>query len=203
MDWEDLKNKGWGGERRPDADCWGESVLSFAARNAPGAVADLLKEGAAVDRGGQRGSPPLHLAARHHPEAVKVLLDAGARPDVRDQFGRTPLMVGSHAALALLLGAGAQVDRVDDAGEDALMGAACRNDARAVRVLLDAGADASRKTEGGRSALSALLGSTENDEVSDRDRTACVLMLLDAGSDPEAVKARFQEAAAAVHPPPD
>ncbi|NEM05159.1 ankyrin repeat domain-containing protein [Geodermatophilus normandii] len=167
-----------------------------------------------VERGGDDGWTPLHLAvAQGREDVVRVLVDAGADLGARTGSGRTPLHVAvEHAPhlVGVLTGLGAAVDApaaayLDDAdrlaaeldggaplrdpagGWDLLTVAAAGGAARAVRLLLDRGAD----PDGG--ALTAAAGACRPD---------LVRVLLDAGAtvgrrDPDTGRTALHEAVAA------
>ncbi|MGZ6125643.1 MAG: ankyrin repeat domain-containing protein [Myxococcales bacterium] len=106
------------------------------------------------------GWTPLHAAAfGDNAQVVAVLLDAGAAVDARarNRFDNTPLQVAmlSQAAGAanVLLGRGAEVNARQAEGVTALHEAAQNGDVVSIRMLLDAGADASAALPDGRTAL--------------------------------------------------
>ena len=130
----------------------------------------LIRAGSEVDSRAEREMTPLMDAAlRGCSWAVKVLLAAGADPAARDFIGWTPLHFAARAkpagllpeletvetdSLAQLLAAvkGAH-DLPDNGGTTPLMVAAASDNASAVRLLLQAGADPSRIDRTGRDAL--------------------------------------------------
>lgn len=99
---------------------------------------------------------------------VEHLIEAGADPNGRARGGETPLMLavrGNHPEILKALlqhGANANVQLHSD-GKTALMLAAERGLADAVRLLLDAGAEVNHRTRDGRTALAAAeaIGNTE------------------------------------------
>jgi len=88
--------------------------------------------------------------------AASALLEAGANPSARNENGATPLGRAIYLApdvTEALLKAGAQADQPADwDGRTALWQAACGGNAGVVKLLLDAGADPTRRP-GGTSAL--------------------------------------------------
>lgn len=115
-------------------------------------VSWLIKKGVAVDAANDIGETALMAAAlRGHTLAVEVLLKSGARTDAIDETGSTALMMasmgvlykggGSAETVRLLIARGADVNRSNDDGITALIGAASRGNTAVVRELLAAGAD--------------------------------------------------------------
>ena len=170
----------------------GESALFAAAKGNFLETIDVLLPHASVDKPSTYGWTPLIAAAHHgHAEAVQALLTAGAAVERGDaHFGRTALMKASYAGhtkvQALLLakgnegggggGGGANVDAVDLDGCSALWFAAHRGVAKAVALLLRAGAavDLAPHETGATPLLAAAaLGHVRAAEK-----------LLDAGADP-------------------
>lgn len=93
---------------------------------------------------------------------VRRLLDGGANPNVCDVFAYTPLMravSGStrpaerREVIDLLLGAGADVDAVEQAGQTALIHAAHSDAVESVKRLLAAGASLRVRASSGCDAL--------------------------------------------------
>lgn len=104
------------------------SVLMWASSSS-GTVEKMrlaIESGAELDPRSQDGATALHWAAGlgHDPEMVKTLIDAGASIEIADDRGRTPLMTAARVGNSI-----------------------------AVRYLLDAGADRSRKSPQGLNAL--------------------------------------------------
>jgi ankyrin repeat protein len=144
----------------------GETALSAAAFNADAELASLLLAHKArpdtVDVTGK--GVMVYAAARGAAPIAAMLLDAGVDPNARYRADLTALMwaaghpdnTRADAALRtveLLLSRGAKVDLVDDRGRDALMIAAGLGHAEIAKVLLDAGADRTRRDKTGKSAI--------------------------------------------------
>lgn len=98
-------------------------------------------------------------------DVIPALLHAGAQIEATDGKGHTPLILASYhghcEATAMLLEAGAEVDRPDRArGNTALMGVAFKGHGDTARVLLDAGADPNAINRAGQTPLmmAALFG---------------------------------------------
>lgn len=110
---------------RPGIDPYGCTPLWLAV--ADGDLAAILREldgGADPSQADDDGFTPLHVAALSgRPAAAEVLLERGADPNRVDHHGNGPLWTAAHessvargtarhvAVLALLLGAGADVER--------------------------------------------------------------------------------------------
>lgn len=166
----------------------GYTPLMFAAGNGDaGMTRLLLAAGAATERRDHNGERALEWATRAYylhpfadvPACVRLLLEAGSPADSDgDRLGMSPLMhasqYGGHAGIIrILLGAGADPNRVDDLDQTALHRAAAR-DGEAVGLLLAAGADpnVAERTLGGTPLHAAARGSA----------TANTRLLLEAGA---------------------
>jgi uncharacterized protein len=105
------------------------------------------------------GLPLLAIAASSgHVEATRMLLRHGADVERRSVDGRTPLMLavatgGSAATMRVLLEAGADVNATDPVGYSVLMLAVSSRQPEHVRLLLDAGADATHRSSTGSDAF--------------------------------------------------
>jgi ankyrin repeat protein len=109
-----------------------------------------------------RGSPLIAAIEANHSDIVQLLLEAGADPDMPDSVKVTPLIKAAmhHQRFIVenLLSKGARLDRADRYGYDALMAAALGNHSApdTIAVLLQAGADISKKNKQGQSAVDKL-----------------------------------------------
>jgi ankyrin repeat protein len=123
-------------------------------------------------------------ADRNLDAEIRHLLSSGHGPDEFDGSGMTPLMWASRAgavdAMRALLDAGADPARVDTRATRwaALMHAVHKRQARAVRVLLERGANPNFGTAAGWTPL--IMASADSDP-------AVAIALLEAGADPRAV----------------
>lgn len=104
------------------------------------------------------GDDLLKAAATNDAARAEELLRSGIDPDYRDRLtGGSALHLaaanGAHDALRALLRHHANVGIVDDNGYTALWMAASADDAVAVTMLLEAGADPDVRAKNGRSAL--------------------------------------------------
>ncbi len=112
----------------------------------------LLARGADVAMANRYGIRPISLAASNGNAAVLGrLLDAGADPHTALPGGETVLMTAARAGVAdvvrRLLTAGADPNVTDPgSGQTALMWAAARNNAAAIEVLVEHGADVRART---------------------------------------------------------
>jgi ankyrin repeat protein len=181
------------------------ALLHAAGLGRGAAVAWLLARGADPNRIAANGASPLSAAivGRSLP-VLRLLLEGGADPERELAGGASALFVaaalGEADAARLLIGFGAKVDRCEERGRTPLMVAAEAlfraslggedgdGLAATIEVLLEAGADASRRSQRGDSALGLLLGSRVQP-----GRTALetlllpsVRRLLSAGADPDA-----------------
>jgi ankyrin repeat protein len=119
------------------------------------AVALLLKAGAPPEAVDTDGDTPLHLAVRHLP-IVELLLAAKAPVNARSKSGATPLynavVAGQAAAVTRLLQAGAD-PKLDAAtsteGNTLVAHVAAQGTAEILELLLAAGANPNRGSEGG------------------------------------------------------
>ena len=157
----------------------------------------LLEAGAQVDVKDEDGDTALSMAAEQGcedlfeilvPLAKKNIrrarknLAASADPERNSAAARLlrTAMDGKIARLQRLLVQGTPPDAQEDPGSwTALMAAASGGRLRAMRMLLDAGADVNLRTEDGETALSYV---AESFELDPRRRPDAVQMLLDAGA---------------------
>jgi ankyrin repeat protein len=153
----------------------GETPLMVAARGGYAAVAQLLiGKGANANAKGTRSQTALMwAAAQKHPEVMKVLL--AAKPDIHAKSAVWSEMQG-------LLPHSFYNKSIPHGGETALMFAARSGDAESTRLLLAAGANANDTDAWGVSATTLAAHSNFGDVAE---------VLLNAGADPNAMKAGF------------
>ncbi len=144
-------------------DSGGATLLGIAARSKQAEVVRVLLEaGAELEALDRKGRTPLMAAVQTHEssaEVVEALVAKGANVNTRGSIiGGTPL---SWAAgpfrnpeiTAALLAANADVNTTDNRGMTPLMWAAAYGAPATVKVLLDAGADATAKNKQGKTSL--------------------------------------------------
>lgn len=167
-------------------DRWGMTPLLVAVQHGrTEAVPVLGKAGADPDLSRIRmgNFTPLHEAAhRDSLDAVQALLEIGADPARRTwltpvDWAQTPPVINA------LVAAGADPDaRCPDTGNAPLHRTSCRALPQPIAGLLDAGADVAARDVRGRTPLHHVtLGHCR------RDVTKAVVLLIEAGADPEAV----------------
>ncbi len=147
-------------------------LISAAFGQHDGAVEYLLARGANPHAVDQDGGTALHAicwqGGRDDPEEshaceriIDALIRAGIDPNVTDRQGGTPMHEaasgdwGNPAAIRALLRHGAAPDPADDHGNTPLLLAADRGEAECVRLLLEAGADPTRRNQAGESPMDA------------------------------------------------
>jgi ankyrin repeat protein len=123
------------------ADKTGKSPLLAAAQQGNLAIiSDLLDHGAKIEARDQQQQTALSTAAyARRPDAVKLLLSRGASVRGTDAL-HAAAAANSPDCIALLLAAGADVNAKDSGGRTPLETAARQGGARAMRMLLHAGA---------------------------------------------------------------
>ena len=145
----------------------GRTTLHFLAATQPcergafttnpgqfGAADLIIAEIKRLDQRDSQGVTPLHLAATVSEYFVKKLLDAGADPTMATFEGLTPLHLAARARQSNIVGlllacfkplGKGPIDASDEKGHTALYYACRSGRPETVRLLLDSGADASRK----------------------------------------------------------
>ena len=140
-------------------DSWYTIALA-ASHNATDQVQSMLVQGGqdpdAVDS--VSGRTALDYAASFNNLAMaKILLDHGAGVDARDPSGNTALHWaaerGNIAVMKLLIARKAMVDAADKQGITPLMQAIAHSQPRAVRLLIESGADPHKQDFTGRDAF--------------------------------------------------
>ena len=122
-----------------------------------------------ISRYSFRGASPFWVAARDaNLDMMQALLDAGADPHMANDYGVTPLMIASGLgendarrpadyrvveAVTMLIGLGADVSAVNNAGQTALHGAASMWEDGVIEVLVGHGADVNAEDQRGRTPL--------------------------------------------------
>ena len=121
----------------------------------PEAAQLLLANGADANAPSPQYGTPLHLAAGRDEELARVLLDKGADVRAIDGEGSTPLHRAMRTEVAkALIAAGADVNAADNLGRTPLHLAAIYSRNAVIEILLDNGADLSRKDNSGLIAAS-------------------------------------------------
>ncbi len=125
-------------------------------------VSVLLDYGANLDDRGRYGLTALHYAVRGGKiPLIQLLLERGADPNALDEEGLTPLVhltktrskADPMAVIDLLVRHGAGINARDEGQNTLLHFFAKRGNAKAVRWLLDRGADRNARNQNGKSAL--------------------------------------------------
>lgn len=154
------------------------------------AVKRLIEGGADPNSVDKHGMGPL---LNFHPEVTRYLLDHGADPDLQRNENIAPVIVGvcgNFECLRLMVEAGADVNRASDHnGETALHGVAGGTDTRAVRLLLDHGANPNARTKPGMKTYglwrdARVRGETPLHRAAAWGSPEVIQLLLDAGADP-------------------
>ena len=140
----------------------------------------LLAAGADVNAVADKGETPLMMASAHGGVVtVDELLAAGADLAMADSLNLSSALhyaisTGNDAVMLVLIAAGANVNQLNAAGEDAIMFASHEDKVGAAKIALDAGSDFTlRRTDTGATALSMAEG---------HHRTEIAAMLLAAGA---------------------
>ena len=160
-----------------------------------GATADYVRDSAAI---------------------IRALLDAGADQHLTTDDGTTPFMAAAglgrstyrprqprgvrspsaEAAVRVLLEAGAEIDRVNEADFNALHGAAFRGLDEVVTYLVEQGADIDARDFKGRTAYRLAEGSKQSFQFQSWPETAALLRRLGANTDlgiPGTVQERLRD----------
>jgi hypothetical protein len=120
----------------------------------------------------------LDLARSGETTVLGSMIEAGLPVNLSDHKGNSLLMLaayhGNEETTAMLLGHGAEVDRVNDRGQTPLGGVAFKGHLGVARLLLASGADPNADNGGGKSPLmfAAMFGHREMMEL-----------LIEAGAD--------------------
>lgn len=165
----------------PEANAPGDCPPLFAAVRARSlaAVKLLLKFGADPDAL-YRKDRAIHMAASNNDvDCLKALVEGGASLDAENYDYELPLMCSSTAAsIEVLLRAGASLEMRTSLGQTPLMKAVERDNAIAVKVLLEHGANTeARENSTGRTVLIAAAAAGSE---------SCVSLLLESGANIEA-----------------
>jgi hypothetical protein len=141
-----------------------DNALHWAAcGDDPGAVRELLAQGARVNTADNSGYTPLMGAINNERIAnAKILIDAGANVNARiPESGDTALTLplyykrDSHEGVSLLLGKGANPSTTNSVERSALMLATFGQPSSVVEALLNAGANVNAQDRNGNTALMA------------------------------------------------
>jgi len=134
--------------------------LHRAATNRPEAVAPLLARGADPNAADRFGRTPLHeAAAAGRAEPLSLLLANGADPRVCDTAGRSPTHLAATGSVAgILVHRGAEIDGLDNFGNDPLLLAAHRSAVDVANVLLSREANPRIQDSLGRTPLHIAVG---------------------------------------------
>ena len=143
------------------------ALLHATALGSTARVRQELAQGASIEAALTEGAQVLLevAAGSAHHAVARALLQLRADANASGQYGATPLtwaaFVGDAPMVALLLDAGATVDKTDSWGDTALINVAKWSYphafaayARTARLLVDGGADCTHVDDAGESALS-------------------------------------------------
>lgn len=163
------------------SDAFGKTPLLYALEDTNAQLTELLlAAGASVHSKDNEGYTPLHHAAVYADKAcVELLLAAGAEVNATDNNGTTPLhqaaLVSNSETLAALLAAGAKPDP-----QALFLSIGARLESAAcIKLLLAAGVELE--------ITSSALGYTPLLSAMAKNCGACVVTLLEAGANPNAM----------------
>lgn len=157
-----------------------DDIHSAAKRGDEEAVKSFISKGANVNAVNKDGTPVLCMAIKGgNIDVVKILLDAGADLSLQDPLLGTPLHVaaanGRTDIIELLLDRGANINALSDRLNESPIWQAVRGrHAKAVKMLLNHGANPNNTWDDGSSLLHMAAGMGEEEIVN---------ILIDAGID--------------------
>ena len=163
-------------------DKFGQTLLSWAAKNGHNAVVKLLLEkGAELESKDNYSRTPLLWAAENgHDTVLELLLEKGAKLESQDNYGRTLLsqaaMNGHGAVVKLLLEKGAELESQDNYGLTPLFQATRNGHDAVVKLLLEKGAELESKDTYSQTPLSL---------AAENGHDAVVKLLLEKGAELE------------------
>ncbi len=173
-------------EKRPDVNYrdreFGETPLMCAAKSGSGEMVRLLiSHGADVSVKDNRHQTALHFAAgKANCEAIAALMENNAVADIHNDLGHTPLIQAASTrsywkkdskcveAVKILLDHHALVDAEDNDGWTALFHTAYDGHAETAQILIEAGADVSKKDKKNKVPLTIAVGRRQAHPYEDR-----------------------------------
>lgn len=141
-----------------------------------------IQDGVDLNKKDEGGDLPLTLAAIYNQyEAVKLLLENGANVNKKAGYGRTALMqADSVKVIELLLKSGADMELIDDAGDNALLLASEKCNIKKAEILLKNGMDINQKNNSGQTPLMKVV---LNPFTKERNKLEFIKMLLKEKAD--------------------